>query len=318
MTKSITITESDVTGPIGSPDLALTEVTGVPARGSGLAGKVYVPGTSINSIAALQEVIASQTPELTFTATELLYSGRRSDTTVSQFLDDDAASLSGDGTILEMGPSGLTFTGFIFIPAGTHTITVISDDGYELKVGGELFSDFEGTRATAGTARTADFEGGLYEIDLSYFDASGAQSLALQIDGLVVDQSAFYQSVEDFQTPDEDTPIVPVEDYHPSHFLGEASLDIPETLDGTEDRDVIDAQGGDDTVNGLGGDDELLGGYGNDRLFGGEGDDYLDGGRGSDLLDGGAGDDILVARSDSGEQRIGHNPGEIVEPDIGD
>ena len=98
---------------------------------------------------------------------------------------------------------------------------------------------------------------------------------------------------------------MPVEDYHPSQFLGEESLDIPETIDGTDARDVIHADGGDDTVNGNGGDDELYGGYGDDRLFGGDGDDLLDGGRGSDLLVGGAGDDLLIARSDSGEQRIG-------------
>ncbi|MEM7239764.1 MAG: LamG-like jellyroll fold domain-containing protein, partial [Pseudomonadota bacterium] len=126
-----------------------------------------------------------------------------------------------------------------------------------------------------------------------------------KIDGLTVDQSAFYQSTDDATDPPGGTATIPIDDYHPSYTLGDTVIDDPTTETGTDDRDVIDAMGGDDVVNGEGGDDELYGGYGDDQLFGGDGDDVLDGGRGSDILFGGDGNDLLIGRSDVGEQRIG-------------
>ncbi len=179
-----------------------------------------------------------------------------------------------------------------------------------------MFSDFQGTRGTNETARVAEFEGGLYKIDMTYFDASGGMSLTLLIDGLPVDQSALYQSVADFQSPPADVALVAVEDYHPSHFLGTHMLDGADAETGGVGRDVIEGLGGKDTLHGAGGDDEIYGGYGDDSIEGGDGDDVLDGGRGADLLSGGAGNDFLIVRSDAGEQRIGQLA--IGEPTRGD
>ena len=151
----------------------------------------------------------------------------------------------------------------------------------------------------------ADFEGGLYEFELLYFDGGGGMALGLEIDGLPVDQSAFYQSVEDFQSPPADVPLVPVADYHPSFFVGEESLNVAIDATTSDARDVVSGLGADDTILGQGGDDELMGHFGDDSLVGGAGDDVLDGGYGSDVLDGGDGNDLLIARSDAGEQRIG-------------
>ncbi|MEM6637647.1 MAG: LamG-like jellyroll fold domain-containing protein [Pseudomonadota bacterium] len=288
-----------------TPAVGTASVSGVPSRGTGLAGKVYAPGTAIHDIDDLEALASSGDPELLFTATQMSYGGKKSSTTVAEFLGEDAASIVGDGDAYEMGPSGLILNGYIYIPPGVHQIEVVSDDGFELNIGGVPYSDFQGKRPAESTAKTAEFEGGLYQIDLSYFDASGSMSLMLMIDGLPVDESALYQSVADFQNPPSNVPLVPVADYHPSYFLGDESLDIPETLNGTPNADVINAAGGDDTVNGGDGADEIHGGYGHDILNGGDGNDILDGGRGSDVLIGGKGDDILIGRSDAAEQRIG-------------
>jgi Ca2+-binding RTX toxin-like protein len=296
---------ADANTPAGlTPALDLGAITGIPSSGTGLAGAAFVPGTPIRTIEAAREAAAGQA-DLTFVSTEVLYAAKASDTTVAEFLDDDAASLSDPATTLEMGPSALSLTGFIYIPEGIHEIAVVSDDGFSLKIGGVDFAEFAGTRATDATARVAEFDGGLYEVDLLYFDQSGSMSLSLAVDGLPVDQSAFYQSVDDFQNPPSDVALVPVDDYHPSFFLGEDSLDIAVDGAGTDTRDVITGKGADDVLNGEGGDDELYGGYGDDILNGGDGDDVLDGGRGSDVLDGGDGNDTLISRSDAGEQRIG-------------
>ena len=299
-----------------APALGDSAITGVPVTGTGLVGAVYAPERSINSIDALKEVIAAGAPDLTFVATELSYYGKRSDTTVAQFLDEDAASLSGDGSLFEMGPSGLSMSGYIYIPAGVHEISVYSDDGFELTLGGVPFSDFQGGRSADETARVAEFAGGLYEIDALYFDKGGAQAFTLLIDGMPVDQSALYQSVDDFQNPPAGTALVPVEEYHPAYFLGEAVIDTPETETGGSGSDLMEGLGGDDVLDGAEGDDVIYGGYGDDSLEGGDGNDLIDGGRGSDIAYGGDGDDTLVVRSDAGEQRIGQLA--IGEPTRGD
>ena len=282
--------------------VAIGEVTGVPSSGTGLTGAAYAPGTGIWNIDRAAEAAAG-TADATFEVSEIFFRSNKSDTTVAEFLGDYGTITSGNGDV-EMGPSALTLSGYIFIPQGVHEISVISDDGFGLEIGGVDFSEFANNRAPDETARVAEFDGGLYKIDMLYWDQGGGMALQLQIDGLPVDQSAFYQSVDDFTNPPADVPLVAVDDYHPSFF-------IPETVDGdndvsaTETRDVIEGDAGDDTVYGLGGDDELYGGFGDDMLYGGEGDDVLDGGYGSDVLDGGAGDDLLIATSDAGEQRIG-------------
>ncbi|MEM9426344.1 MAG: LamG-like jellyroll fold domain-containing protein [Pseudomonadota bacterium] len=282
--------------------VAIGAVTGVPSSGTGLTGAAYAPDMGIWNIDRAAEAAAG-TPDATFEVSELFFGNNKSDTSVAEFLGDYGTITSGNGAV-EMGPSALTFSGYIYIPPGVHQISIISDDGFDLNIGGVDFSEFANGRGTDETARVAEFDGGLYPVELLYFDGGGGMSLKMEIDGLPVDQSAFYQSVEDFTNPPADVPLVAVEDYHPSFF-------IPETVDGdndvtaTEARDVITGDAGDDTINGLGGDDELMGGFGDDVLNGGDGDDVLDGGYGSDVLDGGDGDDLLIAASDAGEQRIG-------------
>lgn len=282
--------------------LNMSGINGIPSSGTGLTGAAYAPGTNIWNITKAAEAAAG-TPDASFVATELVFKNNKSDTTLAEFLGENGGSVQGNGD-LEMGPSALTFSGYIYIPPGTHEINITSDDGFDLQIGGVEFSQFADGRGPDGTARVAEFEGGLYKLDLLYFDGGGGMELTFEIDGLPVDQSAFYQSVQDFTDPPADVPLVPVEDYHPSFF-------IPETVDGnndvsaTETRDVITGDAGDDTIDGLGGDDELMGGFGDDMLSGGDGDDVLDGGYGSDILDGGDGDDLLIAASDAGEQRIG-------------
>ena len=86
------------------------------------------------------------------------------------------------------------------------------------------------------------------------------------------------------------------------------------TINGTNESDIIVADYGDDEVFGLLGDDdiygnigndELDGGGGNDELYGANGNDLLDGGEGNDLLDGGEGNDLLVSSTFGGFFEVG-------------
>lgn len=66
-----------------------------------------------------------------------------------------------------------------------------------------------------------------------------------------------------------------------------------ETLNGSDNADLILAAAGDDSVNGNDGNDSILGDIGNDTLNGDEGDDVINGGLYSDVLNGGAGNDDI-------------------------
>ncbi len=300
--------ESDtIDTPAGlSPVVGLTQGPGgVPLSGSGLAGAVYAGVDRIRTISELEDlIVAADSPDLTFTATTLDYHSTENDPTVTEFLGPDGASIMGDGDAVLVDPAGFLMSGYIYIPPGTHEIEVVSDDGFQLVLGGVDFMTFEGTRAADATVRAAEFDGGLYEIDLLYFDNTGRQSFDLKIDGITVDPSALFGSVEEFTNPPAGTEIVAYDAYHPSHFNIDL-VDGDDVYTGTDGVDIVDGLGGDDQIAGGLGDDTLFGNYGDDYLEGGDGDDVLDGGRGADMLIGGAGNDLLISRSDTGEQRIG-------------
>lgn len=305
---------SDVDTPAGMQvTTSMSQIDGIPSVGTGLHGEVFVPGTSIWNVNTAWAASISR-PDAEFTATTVSYGSRDSEATIADFLAHDAGSITGNGN-LEFGPSALTLEGYIYIPPGVHEISVVSDDGFDLRLGGEKFSEYSGGRAMGETSRVSEFEGGLYELQMVYFDGGGSMHLTIEIDGLPLDSSALYQSPQDFLNPPNGVDIIDVDDYHPSFTITEA------LADGTEGRvtgraDTIEGDGGDNVINGKGGDDNIKGGYGDDIVRGGVGDDVLDGGRGSDLVQGGAGDDIIVSRSDAGIQRIGQLA--IGEPSRGD
>ncbi|MEM6945736.1 MAG: hypothetical protein AAF565_18490, partial [Pseudomonadota bacterium] len=270
-----------------APVVAYNPNGAVPVAGTGLMGQAFAPGTSIHNLSTLNGIIdGGATPEAEFEISEIGFYSKDSDTSLTEFLGDNGVVTSGDGSI-EMGPSGLLIEGFVYIPPGPHEIAVNSDDGFQLKLGGQDIISFEGQRGLEETARVVDFDGGLYAIELRYFDAGSKMGLNMAIDGLPFDQSAFYKSQSDFENPAAGVATVPEDTYHPSQFLGAFIADGPDVINGGPGSQTIDGEGGDDEINGGDGDDILLGNYGDDKLVGGDGDDYFDGGYGSDLMIGG-------------------------------
>ena len=82
---------------------------------------------------------------------------------------------------------------------------------------------------------------------------------------------------------------------------GLAQSDI---LNGSAGNDYLFGNGGADTLRGNGGDDQLFGGLGDDRLMGGHGNDGLVGGNGSDRLSGGLGSDVFMVEALDGIDRV--------------
>lgn len=113
---------ADVDTPTGLPPIISEgDISGVPSSGTGLRGAAYAPGDRIWSIDRLDEIITANDPDATFVSTKIAYGSRHSNTTIAEFLVEDATSIVGDGD-LEMGPSGLTLNGYIYIPSGLHEV----------------------------------------------------------------------------------------------------------------------------------------------------------------------------------------------------
>ncbi|HIK32394.1 MAG TPA: choice-of-anchor K domain-containing protein [Oscillatoriales cyanobacterium M59_W2019_021] len=92
--------------------------------------------------------------------------------------------------------------------------------------------------------------------------------------------------------------------------------DSNETIDGTEDNDIISAGGGDDVVEGDEGNDVLCAHDGNDRVEGGSGIDIVNGNQGDDNVMGGDGDDVV--RGGKGNDRVmGGEGNDAIYGDLG-
>jgi hexosaminidase len=76
----------------------------------------------------------------------------------------------------------LRFTGYVFIPEeGDYAFTISSDDGAVLKISGLSVVDHDGQHGATAKSGRIRLRRGLYPIDLGYFDAGGASSLAVTV-----------------------------------------------------------------------------------------------------------------------------------------
>jgi len=167
--------------------------------GSGLIGTVFDRTGAFNSIDDLIAQAATQTtPSYQFTAETVNFGGFGESGTLGHFLDQEG-SLIGGGANAAMTTIGMRIQGYIWLEAGEHRITVRSDDGFLLKIGGEVVSSYEWGRGFDGTTQAVTVSGGLYAIDLYYFQNNGGDGLRLEIDGVIAGSELFFQSIADYQ-----------------------------------------------------------------------------------------------------------------------
>ena len=86
---------------------------------------------------------------------------------------------------------------------------------------------------------------------------------------------------------------------------------VTETINGTNDPNLLNGRAGNDVLHGFIGADVLNGGSGNDNLLGEDGNDILNGGDGVDTLDGGLGADIMTG-GDGNDVYTVDNVGDVV------
>src|SRR6185436_295293 len=84
------------------------------------------------------------------------------------------------------------------IEEGTHLVSVRSDDGFLLSLGGNVVAVYAGDRGFETTSQQLTVTGGLYAIDLHYFQNAGADGLRLEIDGKTVGADVLFASAEDY------------------------------------------------------------------------------------------------------------------------
>ncbi len=200
--------------------------------------------------------------------------GEGDDTFIVEFTDPGSTCVIDDGGSLFVGalpqgpgaPVGFALAG---------TATEQNDGTYELTIGDATFSlDWAGDETTPGDLTiTALGEGNIHSVIVKDFQ-----------------NDTFGLVLEDASTPPAPTADINGTDENDTLQGGNDS----ESIEANGGDDLVFARNGDDLVNGGGGDDRLLGGNGDDLLNGGEGDDSIWGGNNDDEINGGNGNDFGV------------------------
>jgi hypothetical protein len=194
---------SGLENPDAFGDLSATAVisarAAVQTEGTGLTGHAFDTDRGWSDVQTMIDAIEAGTLQATheFETGAISFAGSGTESLAS-FLGADSEILSGDGAT-EMRTIGMQLTGYVWLDPGEHEITVRSDDGFAMRLGGEELMRFAAPRGDAPTTETVTVGGGLYEVEIFYYENYGGQSLSLWVDGEVLDKSRLYQSVEAFE-----------------------------------------------------------------------------------------------------------------------
>ena len=187
----------DAGASIGAP-VAAALADGVLRKGDGLAGRVYNSQESIGSIHEFLE-LTSGAGNQRISVSEIEFGGGKGQESVASFLGENGAVVTGDAN-MAMDTVGLVLDGFVYLTPGVHRIEVTSDDGFRLEIGGEEVIQYAGLRSAETSSTIVDAgEGGLFAMNLAYFENGGGQVLKMKIDGEVVGPEHIFTSLAAFE-----------------------------------------------------------------------------------------------------------------------
>ncbi|WP_408589762.1 LamG-like jellyroll fold domain-containing protein [Novosphingobium sp.] len=167
--------------------------------GTGLVGDIFDRSTAFNAIDDLIAQAATKPADGHFTASKVDFGGHMEDGTLGQFLGNNGTLTKGDAATA-FNTIGMHVTGYLWLGAGTHLVTVRSDDGFLLNLGGSEISEYPWGRGFDATSKQITVgTDGLYALDLYYYDNFGAEGLRLEVDGKTVGTDQLYGSVADYQ-----------------------------------------------------------------------------------------------------------------------
>ncbi|MBY8126526.1 cadherin-like domain-containing protein, partial [Vibrio fluvialis] len=145
---------------------------------------------NMDSVADALTLIAKNQPDVTFDVSNIDYQlsngnqngGLTSNSQLQDFLGSDASSMKGsvpsnttDGVML--------LTGAVYLAAGTYSLKVNADDGYFIKVDGQVVAQYDGIQST--TERVHDTftlsSDGYHNVEIVYWDQGGNAVLDVAI-----------------------------------------------------------------------------------------------------------------------------------------
>ncbi|MBY8027525.1 VCBS domain-containing protein [Vibrio fluvialis] len=145
---------------------------------------------NMDSVANALALIAKNQPDVTFDVSNIDYQlsngnqngGLTSNSQLQDFLGSDASSMKGavpsnttDGVML--------LTGAVYLAAGTYSLQVNADDGYLIKVDGQVVAQYDGIQST--TERVHDTftlsSDGYHNVEIVYWDQGGNAVLDVAI-----------------------------------------------------------------------------------------------------------------------------------------
>ncbi len=187
-TGTATITDNDLAPPIAQDDTSTSNHC--------FSGKYYAYDErtgglgNMDSIADALDLIAKNQPDVTFDVSNIDYQlsngnqngGLTSNSQLQDFLGSDASSMKGsvpsnttDGVML--------LTGAVYLAAGTYSLKVNADDGYFIKVDGQVVAQYDGIQST--TERVHDTftlsSDGYHNVEIVYWDQGGNAVLDVAI-----------------------------------------------------------------------------------------------------------------------------------------
>ncbi|UQY35587.1 Ig-like domain-containing protein [Pseudomonas fulva] len=187
----------------GTPDAkddSYTRITGLKAEYYGYndastgAGN---DGANLTNLSQVRQFIDSHNPAATFNATKLDYgtlsnaSGLGNGTNLQNFLGVDVAS--GNGTkanSLSTDPGNtsdaiIKMGGYINLAAGTYQFKVTADDGYSIRINGQVVAEFNNIQSTStATGKTftiSEAQAGAQQIEIIYWDQGGDARLKVEL-----------------------------------------------------------------------------------------------------------------------------------------
>lgn len=173
-------------------------------QSTGLSGQFFFLGEELDTLGKAKSLLAARVADATFSASTLNYGAGTGwgDTCFEDFLGVDAASLATDRPDQQLDQFAVTLTGYIYLEAGSYDFRTVSDDGFELVIGGEVIASFEDLRAPGESAGSGTFAAGLYEVQITYFDNLGGS--VLQVEGFRDGGTEnIFETGILFQTPDD-------------------------------------------------------------------------------------------------------------------
>ncbi len=148
----------------------------------GLQGSIYLSGVAISTLAQAETIIASNTPNGTFTARSLDYPSGAPNiqtSTIGALLGTDATTLNPPALAATTANRVvLQFQGSIDVAAaGTYSFSVGSDDGFGLEIDGATVTQFPGIRGFGTSTGSVALSAGRHDFRLVYFENIGQEGL---------------------------------------------------------------------------------------------------------------------------------------------